>query len=72
MHVSFALVHDGTALQIHCDEEGLNALIAKLQEALHAGHLHLRASADGKGLLDDRDPWGVPAIGEVIITTEGA
>ena len=71
MHLSFSIVNGGAAVQLHCDVEGLDALIAKLQEARSTGHLHLRSFANGGTLLNDHDPWGDAAIGEVIVSTGG-
>jgi len=72
MSLSFTLTNQGKAIQIHCDDDGLVALIAALQEARAAGHLHLCSPGNGGRLLDARDPWGNPAIGEVIVTFGGA
>jgi hypothetical protein len=71
MTLSFTLTDQGKAIQINCDNDGLDALIAALQEARAAGHLHLRSPGNGGRLLDEQDPWGNPAIGEVIVTLGG-
>lgn len=69
MHLSFMIVGDGKSIQLHCDGDGLDALISKLEEARTIGHLHMRSLGCGGNLLNDHDPWGNAAIGEVIVTT---
>lgn len=70
-HLSFTSVADGAAIQVYCDEEGLNGLIANLEER-EAGHVHLRSPSNGGTVLNDQTPWGNEAIGEVVITTKPA
>jgi len=69
MHLSFTIVNGGTSIQLYCDDDGLDALISKLQQARTIGHLHLCSPGCGGNLLNDHDPWGGSALGEVIVTT---
>ena len=71
MALSITIENQGRSIQVHCDEAGLDALIAALQGARTAGHLHVRSPANGGKVLDDQDPWGNPAIGELIVTLGG-
>jgi hypothetical protein len=67
--LSFEVIEAGKAIQIFADDEGLSLLQKALERVTSAGHLHLRSSANGGKELNDMNPWGKPAIGEVIITT---
>jgi hypothetical protein len=49
----------------------LATLIKALEEVRSSGHLHLLTPANGGHELNETNPFGEPAIGEVIITTGG-
>jgi hypothetical protein len=66
--LSFEVSESGKAIQIFADVEGLSLLRKALEQVTSAGHLHLRSIANGGNALNDANPWGKPAIGEVIIS----
>jgi hypothetical protein len=66
--LSFEIVQSGKAIQICADEDGLLLLRKALERVTTAGHLHLLSSANGGNELNDANPWGQAAIGEVIIS----
>jgi hypothetical protein len=66
--LSFEMVKvgDSDALQVWCDDAGMNILIKKLEAVRKLGpthHIHLYAGQD----LDLETPFKTPAIAEVII-----
>ena len=67
--LSFELIESGKTIQICADDEGLALLRNALERVTSSGHLHLRTIANGGNELNDKNPWGQAAIGEVIITT---
>jgi hypothetical protein len=72
--LSFQVTGEGRTIQICCDDQGVDALIAVLKKLRGSGsHVHLVAhSAGGKNAtLSDEDPFGGEAIKEVIITHGG-
>ena len=70
--LSFEIIRKGKAVQICCDDEGLNRLIGALEKLRGtATHIHLRSPAGGGNELSEKNPWGPMAISEVIITTGG-
>jgi hypothetical protein len=66
--LSFEIIESGKAIQIYADDDGLLLLRKALERVTSAGHLHLRSIANGGKELDDANPWGQAAIGEVIIS----
>jgi hypothetical protein len=66
--LSFEIIESGKAIQIYADDDGLLLLRTALERVMSAGHLHLRSSANGGTELNDANPWGQTAIGEVIIS----
>jgi hypothetical protein len=66
--LSFEVIESGEAIQIFADDEGLSLLRKALEQVTSSGHLHLRSIANGGKELNDANPWGRAAIGEVIIT----
>jgi len=75
--LSFEVVNSRNAIQIYLDHEGLNNLIAILEnmrKGQTTGHIHLRSiqNPGGKeGALSSKTPWGKDAMSEVIITMGG-
>jgi hypothetical protein len=72
--LSFQVVREGRTIQICCDDQGVDALIAVLKKLRGSGsHVHLSAQSTGPGTatLSDQDPFGEKAITEVIITHGG-
>jgi len=69
--LSFEFDQQSNAIQILCDEAGLDILVGALERVRSEGHLHLRAPSAGGRELSDVTPFGVKAISEVIITTGG-
>jgi hypothetical protein len=67
--LSFEVIEAGKAIQIFADDEGLSLLQRALEQVTSSGHLHLRSIANGGKELNDANPWGQAAVGEVIITT---
>jgi hypothetical protein len=67
--LSFEIVESGKAIQICADDSGLLILKKALERVSTSGHLHLLSSANGGNELNDTNPSGQVAIGEVIITT---
>jgi hypothetical protein len=67
--LSFEIVKAGTApaIQICCDNEGLDLLFRTLEDVRRIGHVHLLAPME----LSAKTPFGKDAILEVIITTGG-
>jgi hypothetical protein len=68
--LSFEIVQSGTAnaIQIYCDDDGLNVLIRGLERVRQHGHLHLRSPSNGGRELNEDTPFGREAIREVIVT----
>ena len=66
--LSFEVTKSGKAIQIFADDEGLFLLRKAREQVTSSGHLHLRSIANGGHELNDANPWGKDAIGEVIIT----
>jgi hypothetical protein len=66
--LSFEIVESGKAIQIYADDDGLLLLRKALERVTSAGHLHLRSRANGGNELNDANPWGQVAVGEVIIS----
>jgi len=66
--LSFEVIESGKTIQICADDEGLSLLRKALERVTGPGHLHLRTVANGGKELNDTNPWGQVAIGEVIIT----
>jgi hypothetical protein len=69
--LSFEMVKVGgsEALQIWCDDEGMNILLKTLETVRKLGpgnHVHLR----GGQHLDPETPFGTPGISEIIIDFE--
>jgi hypothetical protein len=73
--LSFHLVREGSALQVHCDDRGLDALIDVLKKLRGSGtHVHLWApsiAGEAHAALSDTSPFGEEALPEVIITHGG-
>lgn len=70
--LSFEIIRKGKAVQICCDDEGLNRLIGTLEKLRGtATHVHLRSPASGGSELSEENPWGTKGVSEVIITTGG-
>jgi hypothetical protein len=72
--LSFQVVREGQTIQIYCDDQGIDALIAVLTELRGSGsHVHIWAqSAGGKNaILNEADPFGNAAVKDVSITHGG-
>jgi hypothetical protein len=70
--LSFELANEGRAVEISCDEQGMTALIKALERVRAQGdHIHLCTPSNGGRDLDEKNPWGGEAIGEVIINWVG-
>jgi hypothetical protein len=73
--LSFELIRDGKAIEIQCDDRGIDALIDVLGKLRGSGsHIHLLAPSHGGGssaALSDMTPYGQKAIAEVIISHGG-
>ena len=73
--LSFQLVREGTAIQIECDDRGIDTLIETLRKLRGSGsHIHLWAPSiigDASAILSDLTPFGEEAIAEVIISHGG-
>ena len=67
--LSFEVIEAGKAIQIFADAEGLSLLQRALEKVTSAGHVHLLSVANGGKELNDANPLGSAAIGEVIITS---
>jgi hypothetical protein len=67
--LSFQVVGEGNAIQIHCDQEGMEILNAALADVVGKapGHIHLRGRSAGGSALSETSPFGDPAAAEVII-----
>jgi hypothetical protein len=69
--LSFQVIREGRVIQIYCDDQGIDALIAVLTQLRGSGsHDHIWAqSAGGKNaILNEANPFGEEVIKEVIIT----
>ncbi len=70
--LSFEVKNEGEAIMVYCDSNGLdeliNTLICLRSSPDISRHIHLRAPSAGGEILDDENPWGEAAIGEVIIS----
>lgn len=72
MMLSFQVTNSGQTVQIYCDQQGLEKLIATLEKLRGtADHIHLLTAPNGGRELSEQTPWGDEAVGEVIITTGG-
>ena len=70
--LSFQIVRNAQAVQISCDDDGIDRLIATLRSLRGSGsHTPLWAPSRGGTELDDKSPFGERAIPEVIITHGG-
>ena len=68
----FEIGNAGREIQVDCDEGGMGILINALEKLrAGAGHMYLRTASNGGCELDDKSPWGVEGIGEVIISWVG-
>ena len=71
--LSFRVVNPGTPaqsrLEVECDAAGISTLLSALGRLVgeRASHIHLKGLAAGGSDLDAADPWGRPAVHEVII-----
>lgn len=65
----FEIIRSGRAIHIAYDAEGMATLVEALRRAIPEGHVHLRAPASGGNELCETNPWGDPAVTEVIITS---
>ena len=66
--LSFSLANDGRAIAINADDAGIDLLVAALTRLRDSGrHAHLRAPSCGGNELDEKTPFGDPAVPEVII-----
>lgn len=66
--LSFNLADEGKTVEISCDEEGMAKLIKALERVRAQGdHIHLCTPSNGGRELDEKNPWGQEAIGEVIL-----
>ncbi len=70
--LSFQIIDSGKAIQVYCDDDGLDALISKLidMKNKNIGHVHLRSPSAGGDVLNDKNPFGDDAVAEVIISTD--
>lgn len=69
--LSFQLIDAGKSIMVYCDSSGLDQLIdtlTNLRESPDIGHIHMQAPSAGGKLLNDQNPWGEPAISEVVIS----
>jgi hypothetical protein len=73
--LAFTLINETRAIQIDCDDAGIDALVRALLSLKGSGsHVHLRTpehDRDKLAQLSRVTPWGDPAIGEVIISHGG-
>lgn len=69
--LTFHIERQGKAIQICCDDEGMAVLIKALEDVRTEGHLHLRTPENGGRELNEKDPWGIKAIGEVMLDWVG-
>lgn len=73
--LAFELLKDSRAIQITCDDAGIDALVNVLVGLKGTGsHIHLRTPLnenDKSAKLSKVTPWGDPAIAEVIISHGG-
>lgn len=69
--ISFQVLSAGS-IQICCDDEGIDTLVAVLRRLRGSGsHVHLLAPSKGGKDLDDKNPFGDDAVPEVIVTHGG-
>jgi hypothetical protein len=72
--LSFHVIREGRVIQIYCDDQGIDSLIAVLTKLRgSSSHDHIWAqSAGGKNaILNEENPSGEIAINEVIISHGG-
>jgi len=66
--LSFQIIRDSQAIQIDCDDQGIDLLVETLLKLKGSGsHVHLCAPSHGGNALSDLTPYGEKAINEVII-----
>jgi hypothetical protein len=65
--LSFQVVNEGRAVQIHCGDAGISKLIDTLTKLRGSGsHVHLWAEPSLGGHLSAKTPYGEDAITEEI------
>jgi hypothetical protein len=70
--LSFQIIRQYGAVQISCDDDGIDKLVAALRALRGSGsHVHLYAPSMGGNVLDDRGPFDEASVPEVIITHGG-
>jgi len=70
--LSFQIVRNARAIQICCDDDGIDKLVTVLGVLRGSGsHIHLLAPSMGGKELDDEGPFGEESVPEVIITHGG-
>lgn len=70
--LSFELTEEGRTILIHCDEEGMAALIKALERLRAQGdHVQVLTPSNGGHVLSEHSPSGKDVIREVIIEWEG-
>lgn len=72
--LSFHITREGHAVQIFCDDAGIDTLVAALEKLRGSGnHIHLWAPSFGmpSPKLNEEGPFGDKGISEVIITHGG-
>jgi hypothetical protein len=63
------MTNSDKAIQIDCDEAGLDVLLAAIANIReHGGHRHLCTPSNGGNELSEKTPYGEAAIGEVVIS----
>lgn len=67
--LSVEIKENGKAIQIDCDDAGIDVLIDRLSKLRGSGgHTHLCAPSAGGDILSEQTPWGSPAVFELIIS----
>ena len=70
--LSFEIADGGRAIQVCCDQKGLETLICELEKLRGtAAEISLYSPSRGGKDLSDKDPWGVKTVPEVRILTGG-
>lgn len=55
-------------VHIICDQKGMDTIICALENIRASGdHIHLWSPSYGGCDLEDRNPWGEPAVKEVVL-----
>lgn len=69
--LSVEIIRNGDAVQVMCDQAGLDQLRSAVDLLGKNGHVHLSTCSAATFVLSEQTPWGRKAVTEVIFTVGG-